>query len=348
MADFVEQKRAVFLVQLLIDRKNKEIDRIQNLRKTEKENMVQEQAKITEQSNQNKMTTSGQELELSRAKRAMDAAIRQRTELSKELKKKSAFVQLLDSEISRNQEALDAYRSYSEFLRRLTPADEQTAQFFAEPLTLLEKLENVENENLFLITHCQELRDEQDTCLRGVQGEIDRSEAETHALQAAIAGMPDIEETAGPQSGALKECDALDSQLRRLAAVVCKTYRQCFNEASEVNTLTRLERMENELELMYRFAGAVDPAFIAGKQTETEKARRDVQRREKAEKQERDQKRKLEQALIRAQMPIKRRTGRPVMERTLPIRLSKNPVDVNKKLQEERQQEVFLYGPIDA
>ena len=39
MHDFVEQKREIFLVQLLIDRKVKEIDRISQTRKTEKKNI---------------------------------------------------------------------------------------------------------------------------------------------------------------------------------------------------------------------------------------------------------------------------------------------------------------------
>jgi hypothetical protein len=346
MTEFVDQKREIFLVQLLIDRKNKEIDRIQNIRKTEKKNIIQEQGKIAEQSNQNKMTTSQQELELSRAKRSMDAAIKQRTELSKELKKKTAFVQVLESEISRNQETLDAYRSYAEFMKRLTPESTKPLEFFTEPEVLLQELENVENENLFLIRHCQELTDEQDGALRIVQAEIDGRNAESEVLMAAVGRLPQVTEVPAVASGALKECDALDVQLRAFAAIVRKTYRQCFSEASEVNTLTRLERLEMELETMYRQSGTIDPSFRAMQQTEKDRARRDKQRKEKAEKLEREQKRKLEQALIRAQMPVKRRAGRPVYERTLPIKKRKDPIDERKKQQEEQQQEVFLYGPI--
>jgi hypothetical protein len=347
MAEFVDQKREIFLVQLLIDRKNKEIDRIQNLRKTEKKNMIQEQGKIAEQSNQNKMTTNQQDLELSRAKRAMDAAIKKRTELSKELKKKTSFVQVLESEISRNQESLDACRSYAEFMKKLTPIDDVPTEFFSQPGDLLQELETVENENLFLIRHCQELKDDQDTTLRTVQGDIDKSDTEERLLKTALSDLAQMEEVSAVASGALKECDSLDAQLRRLSQVVRKTYKQCFNEASEVNTLTRLEKVENALEFMYQQSALIDPALIAAKQTEKDRARRDVQRREKAEKQEKDQKRKHEQALLRAQMPIKRKTGRPVNARTLPIRLAQNQVDENKKHQEELQLEMFLYGPID-
>jgi hypothetical protein len=87
---------------------------------------------------------------------------------------------------------------------------------------------------------------------------------------------------------------------------------------------------------------------MASKQLEKEKARRDIQRREKAEQHERDQKRKLEQALARAQMPIKRRTGRPVICRTLPLQLGVNASAEQKKQEEEQQIDELLYGDLNA
>lgn len=347
MAEFIDQKREIFLVQLLIDRKNKEIHRIQNLRKTEKKNIVEEYAKIAETSNQYKMTTNQNEAELTRGKRTMDAAIRKRTELSKELKKKSAFVAVLESEISRNEETLYSYRNYAEFMKKLTPSDKKMLDYFSQPKVLLDELEKVENENLFLIRHCQELTDEQESGLRTVQSEIDKTDAESNEVIDAMNKLQHVDAVQLTGAGALsKECDTLDAQRRRLSNLVTRTYKHCFGEAADVNTLARLERIENELEKMYHQSAAIDPAFMAAKQSEKDKARRDIQRKEKVERQEKEQKRKLEQALARAQMPIKRRTGRPMVERTLPLKLNRNPVDEKKKQQEEEQQDVFLYGAI--
>lgn len=347
MSEFVDQKREIFHVQLLIDRKNKEIHRIQNMRKTEKKNIVEEYAKIAETSNQYKMTTNQYEAELTRGKKAMDNAIRRRTELQKELKKKSAFVAVLESEISRNEETLYSYRTYSDFMKKLTPPDRKMLDYFNEPEVLLEELEKVEDENLFLIRHCQELTYAQDAGLKAVQGEIDQTEAESTDVQEAMSKLKQVDEiTLGNTGAVARECDDLDAQRRRLANMVTKTYKHCFGESADVNTLTRLERLENELEKMYRQSATIDPAFIAAKQAEKDKVRRDIQRKEKAEQHEREQKRRLDQVIARARMPIKRRTGRPLFERKLPIKVARNQVDRKKKLEEELILEQFLYGPI--
>jgi hypothetical protein len=343
-SEFVDQKREIFLVQLLIDRKNREIYRIQNMRKTEKKNIIEDQAKIAEESNQYKMTANQYDTELQRAKQIMDKAIRRRTELGKEQKKKGSFVQLLESDIARKEEALESYRTCADFLKRLTPADLRPMEYFTSPEVLLLELENVENENLFLIRHCQELTDNQETGLRNVQGEIDQANAETADLLEAARRIPEVAEIQVTAGGVQSE--GLDEELRALGRLVRSAYISCFNELSDVNTLARLAKLEQELERMYQASARIDPKFVSAKQQAKDKERRDRLRKEKAEKLEADQKKKLEQALERAQMPIKRRTGRPPVERTLPIRVNKNPVDENKKLAEEQQIDAFLYGPI--
>ena len=183
--------------------------------------------------------------------------------------------------------------------------------------------------------------------LKAVQGEIDKTEAESSEVQDAMTKLKQVDEiTLGNTGAVARECDDLDAERRRLAVMVTKTYKHCFGESADVNTLTRLERIENELEKMYRQSATIDPAFIAAKQAEKDKVRREIQRKEKAEQHDREQKRKLDQVIARARMPIKRRTGRPLFERKLPIKISRSQVDQKKKLQEDLIMEQFLYGPI--
>jgi hypothetical protein len=347
MPEFIDEKREILLAQLLIDRKNKEVERIQNMRKTEKKQIIEELGKIAETSNQYKMTTNQYEAELQRSKKSMDAAIKRRTELSKDLKKKTAGVSVLESEISRNEETLDSYRTYSTFLHRLTPSEADMSGFFTEPTVLLDELENVENENLFLIGYCQEMRDSQDNSVRRMDGSISAMDAETVEIEDAMERLNQIDDLTQLLSLSHPENDELDNSLNLVSQLVRKTYKQCFGDPGDINTLSRLERIENELERLYRQSSNIDASFMNSKQTEKEKARRDIQRREKAEQHERDQKRKLEQALLRAQMPIKRRTGRPVVFRTLPILGATNAAVDQKKQEEEQQQDELLYGELN-
>lgn len=347
MDEFIGQKREIFLVQLLIDRKNKEIQRIQNLRKTEKKNIAEEEAKIAEVSNQYKMTTNQIDAELNREKKAMDQAIKNRTMAQKKLKQKTSYVDAITNENSRNLETRTAYQNYFKFLSNLTPPDTKMFDFFTNPQVLLDEIEKVENENLFLIQHCHELQYEQETVTSAVKSDIRQTTAESDDLLNAIGKLNKVEQLIFTGEKNTPENESMEKEINKLAKIVTQTYEECFNETADVNTLTRLERIENELEQMYRQLMSIDPEFIKAKQTEKDKKRREEQRKAKAEEQQKEQARKHKQALLRAQMPIKRKTGRPVHERLLPIKLNRNQIDEKQKLIEEQAQDVFLYGDIE-
>lgn len=347
MGEFVDQKREIFLVQLLIDRKNKEIQRIQNLRKTEKKNIAEEEAKIAEVSNQYKMTTNQIDAELNREKKSMDQAIKNRTMVQKKLKQKTLYVDAITAENSRNLETRAAYQNYYKFLSHMTPPDMKMFEFFSSPQVLLDEIEKVENENLFLIQHCHELLYEQETVTSAVKADIKSTVAESDELMDAIGKLSTVEQLSFACDHSSPENEALEKEINKLAKIVTQTYEECFNESADVNTLTRLERIENEFEKMYREMETIDADFIKTKQTEKDKKRREEQRKAKAEEQQKEQARKHKQALLRAQMPIKRKTGRPVHERTLPIKLNRNTIDEKQKLIEEQAQDIFLYGDIE-
>ena len=346
MDEFVGQKREIFLVQLLIDRKNKEIQRIQNLRKTEKKNIAEEEAKIAEISNQYKMTTNQIDAELNREKKNMETAIRARTQSQKILKQKTTYVDAITAENTRNLETRATYQNYKKFLENLTPPDKEIFEFFTSPEVLLNEIEKVENENLFLISQCQELLFEQETVTSAVRAEIKEKQKESDELKTKMGKLSQVEQFT-LLSDKESENEEIEAELAKVAALVTSTYEECFNEVAAINTLSRLERIENELEKLYREAMNIEPDFIKAKQAEKDKKRREEQRKAKAEEHQREQARKHKQALLRAQMPVKRKTGRPVYERILPIKISKNPVDEKQKLLEEQQLEKFLFGAID-
>ncbi|KAH0790385.1 hypothetical protein GPJ56_005681 [Histomonas meleagridis] len=348
MADFIQQKREVLLANLLIDRKEKEICRIQNLRKTEKKNLIQEESKIAETSNQYKMSTNQIEAELQRSKKAMDSAIHKKNDLLKELKKKKSLVDAMRHEISDNEESLDSYRKYDSFLKKLTPSGTEVFSYFCSPQVMLDELEKLENENLFLIQHCQSLNESQDTQLQNVQNAIETVSNESNELSLLVTNIEDTisqEEFLTNSNDTVKECDLLDRELKHLSDLVNKTYQHCFNERTDMNALIRLERIERELSKMYQEADRIDPNFMHKKQSEKNRNRRDIQRKENAERLSKEQQRKLDQAIQRAQMPIKKNNGRKLNERKLPIKMGKK-IDLKKKKIEEQQYDEFLYGPI--
>ncbi|OHT05563.1 hypothetical protein TRFO_26630 [Tritrichomonas foetus] len=351
MHEFIDQKREIFLVQLLIDRKNKEIQRIQNTRQAEKNNIVEEGNKIAEISNQYKMTQNQIEAELQREKKTLDQAIKRRTDLQKELKKKTVFVDAVSSEIARNWETLKSYQTYRDFLACFVSKDKPTKndvmEYFQIPQTLMDEIEKVENENLFLLHHCQELTNEQEAARENISGAIDHAQGESDVIQNSMNKLKDVKEIVyNVHDSVDAETKALEVQVNKLAKIVTLTYDECFNESADVNTLTRLERIEIEFEEMYLQASQISESFIIQKQSEKDKKRREEQRKAKNEELQKEQARKHKQALLRAQMPLKRKVGRPCNERTLPNRLNRNQIDQKQKLLEEAAQDHFLYGEI--
>ena len=342
MSDFVEQKREIFLVQLLIDRKVKEIDRISQTRKTEKKNIADEEAKIAETSNQYKMTRNQIDAELSRGKKSMDDAMKKRMEISKQLKKMRANVAIINSEISKNEEMLESYRNYANFLKKLSPPNKNPEDVFKEPKQVLDELEKVELDNLFLIQHCQELTEAAETGLTQLNTELQSTLQEKEAIQKSMNAMKQVEEFKGPD---VIKSVSLDQNLAALSKSVRKAYIECFKVNADISPVSMLERIEIGLEKMYNMSQNIDPHFLAERQSLREKKRREEQRQASNKKKLEDQKKKAEAALARAKKPIKRRTGRPLNERVLPVKMH-HSVDEKAKQEEERAVDDFLFGEI--
>ncbi|EAY21772.1 hypothetical protein TVAG_237980 [Trichomonas vaginalis G3] len=343
MHDFVEQKREIFLAQLLIDRKMKEIERISQARKTEKKNIDEEESKIAETSNQYKMSRNQIDAELTRGKKSMEDAIKKRTEIFKELKKKDANVTVIQSEISKNQEILESYHNYYNFLKNLCPPTADPITYFTDPQQVINELTKVEMDNLFLIQHCHELSEEAENGLQQLNSEITKTVNEKKSIEKSTENLREVEQFQAPAVS--NNNPVLDKNVKELTESVKKCYVTCFGVHADINPLTMLERIENQLEAMYNKCGTIDQKFLTEQMLLREKKRREEQRIEANKKKQEDIARKAAAALERAKKPIKKRTGRPLNERTLPIK-ARRTVDEKQKQEEEKAVDDFLFGEI--
>jgi hypothetical protein len=73
------------MAQLMIDRRQKEIDRIVQHKASENSAIQDQRQKMLELENHYRMNRNQADAEMVRARKAMDAAIRRRSELSQEL-----------------------------------------------------------------------------------------------------------------------------------------------------------------------------------------------------------------------------------------------------------------------
>lgn len=343
--DFIEQKREIFLVQLLIDRKNKEIERINQQRKAENAVFNDQMSKIAETKNQYKMTINQLEADLQRHSKAAEVAIKNKAELQASLKAKKTKLLAVETEIAAHEEDVVRYRAYRDFLMKIT-ANVDREKLQGNPQIILNELEYLENENLFLFEKCSELSNDKDSLFSSVNSEITRAIAESEKMSntTEVLSKQTIP-LVDPQPKLLNspEVAEIDSELQKLTVYVRNAYADCFGKSTDISPLMMLHRLETELEALYKQSLQLPEKEIIEKQNAKEKERREKQRIEKQMQQILEQQAKNDAAIARSKMPVKKRTGRPLVERKVPVKVTRH---VNKKNLDEEYQEKLLYGDL--
>lgn len=119
-------------------------------------------------------------------------------------------------------------------------------------------------------------------------------------------------------------------------------YEACGFEAdASVSTLQMLTNIEIRLEDYISVISTLPEDFVLEAEKAREKSRRTRVREEKLLQQQREQEARVKRALERAQAPIQKKTGKPVMFRSeLPKKVKK--VTTIRKNDEEAELEAFI------
>lgn len=348
MTEFVHEKREIYLIQMIIDKQRKEIKRILGEMKRSEEDAIEQENNIETQSKKYKLCHAQNEATLARCRRKAETAAQQRVDLQRELKRASQAVHSMKSEIIKNQDTLETFHVYREFLDQMTPEGEDTAKFFNTPEKMTECLHAIEEGNLSLISACQYY----DNKLDGVTKGFTRRDEETRELEAdvreEIAKIPTVEEIPENADEVIGgEQKIQEVEYDRVKALVVHAYVNCFGKTADISPLSMLQRIEYQIEEYYRKIDYVSPDFVAAKQQQFDKVRREEQRKEKQKRQEAEQKLKMEQAIERANRPIPKKTGRPIVARTyLSKHMAKDDDSRLQALKEQQRIENLLYGEI--
>ena len=346
MSGFVEQTRDILLAQIKIDRKRKEIERINQLHKTEKGIIQQQIAKIAETNNQYEMTANSIRAEAARARSDMEQAIAQKSQLQKSLKTLQNSVSKIKAEITKNEDIVFSFRNYRDFLQSLTPPGEDPIRFFQRPEQLIQELEQVEEENLSLIQEIKEMEHSEQRALDSIRDHLNKATQEKNQMEAAASHIPKVDALEFDNSSILKTVNETDLELKKLTKIVSTAYSRCFANKTDLSPVMMLERIENGLEKLYQMSEEIPNSFLIEEQAAIDKDRREKQRIGKQKEKDREQKMKIAAALERANKPVKKRTGRPLNTRVLPIVHTRVKKD-DKRAQDEKMQEELLFGPIN-
>ena len=349
--EFIQQKREIYILQMLIDKKNKEIQKLSSLMKNEESDIVQKEQRIEKESQAVKFMTTKSEARLARARKKAENAARKRVELQKKHKQVATSCATIRSEIFKNEETLETYTTYRDFLAELVPKGKEMFEYFNSPKVLLDDIAFSENNNLFIIDRCEYIGDNVEAGCDKVKKSLNETEKDINAVDAQHEKFlklhppePEVQDLSEENA---KYTQGIDDELLRLTELVRKTYFKCLNKDSDVSALLMLEDIEKQLHILQTKILLVDPAFIEEKQTIKDRERRDQQRKEKQEKLEIEQANKMKHTLERANRPIKKRMGRPIYGRVKLMKHEKKDEEKSGRQKMEQQRiEELLYGPI--
>ena len=344
--DLCDEKREIYRIQMLVDRKTREMKRIQNHRAKAEQNYEKELRRIDELSDEYKKALIQIEVAVAREKRLADRASGDKTEKSKMYEKHMHDVHHLRYEIVKHEAEKEELSQYAEFLRLFCPKGKELMEFYTKPDVLVEELHRMERENLYIIQHCQHIEDiaaiRSKPCADQCE-EVKTMQAEADEL---MKELKEVGEFIGKLD--LTQKKEIEAEYRELTQLVHGTFFRCFKVRSNLEPLFMLEKLQLEMERMYRLEDKVEPEFLEMKRTAQYRAWRESQRKKKLEEQAAAQNRKIQQTLARASKPIFYKWKRPVVERMVPFKEIRREDEeaIRRRIQEEKERQL-LFGELE-
>jgi hypothetical protein len=221
----------------------------------------------------------------------------------------------------------------------LSEADMEIPMFFEVPAQLKEMFTKLEESNLFLIQQCQDLEQaleelgvqhaanlesmrRQNEALEEtastLQAKISAEEAKVAAMLGTAAGGEAGGEGGGGGGGGSGAVRLLERVQPVLHKRVVEIYERCgFKASASSDVIGMLTAMEAKLERLHARVQSLDPAYVAGKLREKERARRGRVMTARKAKDAALHEVRLAKMLERAQAPALKRPGKPIMYRSI-------------------------------
>ena len=229
--------------------------------------------------------------------------------------------------------------------------EREMPMYFTRPQQLLDIFTDLEESNLFLIQNSQETEsalEELKTKFADTRAKMDADsvalEAQIEALRSSIALEEDKGKALLERAGRHEGVQAQEQTLEELNRKVAEVYRAIFAEADHsLGTLQMLTNIEARLEDLLTIILGMPPEVVEAAEKQKEKERRQRVRELKQEQMARAQEERIQRSIRRAQEPVKRRTGKPEMFRSVLVVKKKKVVDLDaNKLNEEDDVNFYL------
>ena len=330
---FVARKREIFLVQMDIDNKLKEIGKLEAQAARREEALKKSESMLEEDHARFDEFLKDNDAKVREAVSAAEREARAKHEKMKEMKRLQNDIASATQELNRKEEKLKECYKYKEFLDALTPSEwfEQHAKdnapmYFTQPEQLLRAFAALEEQNLFLIQSVREAEEMLQTVQSKHTSTKTRMETEMTALREQIQQLQeaiDAEERKGERlskqltSGDTGDEDEIENKLKELTKRVTEVYVDCgFDYDPSISVLQMLTNIEAKMEEYFATIDTLPPDIVADLEKRKEKERRRLAREERARQQKREQELRFQRSLERARAPAHKKTGKPIMFRS--------------------------------
>ena len=361
LRDFIDQKREIFLEQLSIETKREELQRLERLEREEAASLAAKEAEINMFREQFRAFLEADTKSTTEARRAAEEKSKQRLEVALKIKQVSTEISTLRNDIAHLEDKFQECEGYREFIEGLTPPEWREKHplpemYFKEPEQLIDIMQSLEDQNLFLMQHCQyaeevlqRFKDQFDKLLEERDGSMESMVEKRKESQQTLQAMRDRNDMYKVSGDFRHGNEFSESEHAELLAEIEKFHQEIGYETGSADKQTMLKRIEDKMEELVQDLEKKDRTVVAKLFAEKVHKRMENERAEEEAKKQKEQEEKQQRALHLATMPIKKKNGRPVVPRMIPQKMeSREKREEQMRIEAEQKQadKYMLYGPI--
>jgi hypothetical protein len=318
MPEFVAQERDIFRMNLMIGKETREMNQLKHEMDNGQQTLQDLRDGIEKQSHEIKMQLVQVESTVANALMAAEAAVRHRMEMQSHTKRLRDTTETMRAQIIKNEDSILVYRTYREFFECLSEI--RPFEWRTNPDALVNRFEDFEQENLFLVQTYEALAIEAEKKASNIKALIHKLEGGIVRVLKDSALIPVYHAPTYRRSEkGRQEGERIDQEIQYLGKLVRRSYTRSFGNAQKMSVMGMLEHFESTIENLHKKFALVTPAFAAKKQKQQEEERKKQRRLEAQEQRIAEQQLKIDQAIQRARQPKREKSGRPLMRRMLPV-----------------------------
>lgn len=347
----VEKKREMFRIQMMVDLKKEEIDKLETFALVREDGLKRSEAMLNEDiEHLQKFWEKCKRDSHSAMKEAEDAS-KKKVKKQQKLNRISDEIQGVTTHIQKHEETMIECQKYKRFLDKLsTVPEEDTRLSFENPAQLMELFANLVEENLFLIQITQEQEQEIET----TRQEIIELEGEMDGQMVFLKeGRDDLLRAIEEKT---KRCVALEQRLdkshdnelkdipglKKLEDMIGKVFTGTEGDEGQQSCLAMLSDIERNIDQYLRVFNEVrtiDSTDLDKLVKDRKTKRRDENRLKNLENETRSTLEKALKYKERSENPKARVFGKPIMRRYRPKekQVKKKIVVIDKDEQDRRE-----------